>query len=280
MKQAVSIFGLLLLALLPSAYFLWTGDLCIPTRENNSCYVQWNALGSIVAGLAIGGTAIVAFWGLNTWKHEQRAELAMEMLTLAHEGVAQLRTSLSPQPITDSIDASNLDYNNRASIRNYLRERNFRSARYFRQNELATVKFWARLEATASKVRAIFTEFDAYPLEKLMQIRNELLDLAFLLKAYEEHLARRSGEEFSICGSDHDDDALDRATELFPCELRSDVFVRNYIGETEVSGGSFSESYNQLKYDLESVVTLARSMAFRIFGKKWIPEENRYQGPG
>ncbi|NOX93837.1 MAG: hypothetical protein GXP04_01715 [Alphaproteobacteria bacterium] len=261
-------------------YFFWSGDLCIPTKNENSCVVDWGVFGNTLSGIAIGATALAAFWGLNTWQTKQRASLAMEILTLVHEGVSQLRYSLSPQGFTASGKAKKVDFNDRKAVKKYWLKQHFRSALHFRESELDARFFWTRVEAKASHVRTIFSEFDAHPLERLLEIRFELLDLAYLVKAYEDQPNRGEIEDFSICGDGNGtQDALQKAMSLFPCEIRSDVFSRSYFGETEIAGGSLSDEYMDLKRELEGLITLARYTAFRIYEKKW-SYNNNYQGPG
>lgn len=260
--------------------FFWSGDLCLPMRDSNRCRVDWVAFGSVASSVAVIAAACAAFLGLHTWRHEQRASLAMEMLSLIHEGVAKIRAALSPQSIANASGVATVNFDDRDAIMAYQRERMLLSARHFRETALQDSIFWARLEAMASKVRALFSDGWAYPLERLVALRSELLDLAYLVKAFEEHLARGGLESnFAICGDLGSGGTLERARALFPCELRSSAFSREYFGETEVSGGSFSEDFVQFRKEIETLVTLSRAVAFGVFEKEW-SRENSYRGPG
>ncbi|MEX6634602.1 hypothetical protein [Hyphococcus lacteus] len=273
----VTILAAILVSL--AGFLLWSGDLCVPWNASDACSVDWQATGGIFSAIAIGITAYVAHQGLKTWRDQHHAKLAMEALSAIHEGVADLRSAISSQAISDFATPAQSDLENSDRYRAYLLNRSFESARRFRDSAINSRRLWAKIETLGSQIRANekTTVGGPNPWEELVSLRYELLDDAYLLKAYEEHIRRGETTEFGLCGNNQPETDLERAKEMFPHEIRGRSGL--YIGETEISNGSFSDRQRELREKIQGIVTMARYTSFQLTGKEWTPE-NKYEIPG
>lgn len=270
---------MIVLAAILACFLLWSGNLCVPWNASDACSVDWQVTGEIFSAIAIGITAYVAYKGLKTWGLQHHAKLAMEALSAIHEGVADLRSAISSQAISDFATPTQSDLENSDRLRTYILNRCFESARRFRDSAINSQGLWAKIETLGSQIRANEkTTFSGHnPWEELVSLRYELLDDAYLLKAYEEHIRRGETTEFGLCGNNQPETDLERAKELFPHEIRGRSGL--YIGETEISNGSFSDRQRELREKIQGIVTMARYTSFQLTGKEWAPE-NKYEIPG